>query len=117
MGVFTVRALSCQPDGNRNQLPLLRSKRRVGESSLIKSPNHFHGVRCALSQFPEAAEILHDGHRIVFSWWWGHATLLMNSDALAVRLQAHGFVRSATASRKNFDFTVRLHLRMIAPHE
>src|SRR6516162_2179636 len=33
-------------------------------------------------------------------WWWDHATLLMNSDALATRLQAHGFVRSAPASRK-----------------
>ena len=29
---------------------------------------------------------------IVFSWWRGHSTLVMNSDVHAVRLQAHGFV-------------------------
>ena len=37
--------------------------------------------------------------------WWGHATVLMNSDALATRLQAHGLVRSAPASRKRLPHT------------
>src|SRR5262245_55202156 len=38
-------------------------------------------------------------------WWWDHATLLMNSDALATWLQAHGFVRSPPASRKRLPHT------------
>src|SRR5262249_58868755 len=66
----------------------------------------FRGIRYAFTQFQKAAEIRHDGHRIVFSSWWGHAILLMNSDALATRLQAHGFVRSAPASRKRLPHAV-----------
>ena len=52
----------------------------------------------------------------VFSSWWGHATLLMNSNALAVLLQAHSFVKSGPGLRARMSI-FRLYPRMIAPHE
>jgi hypothetical protein len=39
------------------------------------------------------------GKRLTLAIPYGHSTLLMNSDALAARLQGHGFVRSGPPSR------------------
>src|SRR5262249_59318107 len=96
VGVVEVAAVlkggrACRADGGAGSLGVAwRCQRGHGE------PQGKHSQTCPQDSHDESPSIY---------LWWDHATLLMNLDALVIRLQAPGFVRSAPASRKRLPHT------------